>query len=337
MQAIIMMTQGNGSVMPNKNCSNCGKTYYQRPDTIRGDGKFYCCVKCRVIDQRTVLCKFCKQPFIPDYNPKSPTGKNIYCSQSCSTKARWEAGGFEHERLIFPNVIVCKECNNEFKPKRDPKAQYCSRKCARASIAKARTVAADIENVIIQAYHSGKTQDEAGKMYGYSRGATQKIFKRRNITARPVPQREKGRVFSDTHKQRIATNHADVSGKNNPMFGRQGGNPNGWGKVTQSLGIKFRSTWEAVIAETFASAGITFEYEKHRIYLGDLSTLVDFYLPDYDIYVEVKGRVNAHFKEVLRRFAEIRPDITYLVIGEEDYNIIAKYPGHLLTLVYDIA
>ncbi len=323
--------------MPNVNCSTCNKTYYQRPDAIRDDGKFYCCVGCRTIDQRTVLCGFCQKPFLPECNPKSPTGKNIYCSQSCAASARWERNGFKHKKVSISGIVVCEECRKEFTPRKrnDGKVIYCSIQCANSAKSKRRTIQPDIENKIIEAYRCGKSQAEAGAMYGYGRGATQKIFKRRGITARTVSESLQGRVFSDEHRLKIAASHADVSGKNNPMYGRSGGNPNGWGKRTEFLGIKFRSTWETCIAEILFSAGITFEYEKHRIYLGDISTLIDFYLPSLDIYIEVKGRANDHFMEVLRQLQKIRPDINLLVIRQDDYLLLSKYAGHLLTLIYD--
>lgn len=322
--------------MPNRNCSNCNKTYYQRPDAIRGDGKFYCCVGCRTIDQRTVLCSFCQKPFFPESNPKSPTGKNICCSQSCSMKYRWSNGSIKVKTPAPQIVAICEGCNTEFFPKHNrKKTRFCSPQCVRATVTRSVTTPRDVEDLIIQAYRSGKSQAEAGALYGYGRGATQKIFKRRGVTARTVSESLQGRVFSDEHRLKIAANHADVSGKNNPMYGRTGGNPNGWGIRTEFSGIKFRSTWETCIAEILFSAGITFEYEKHRIYLGDISTLIDFYLPSLDIYIEVKGRANDHFMEVLRQLQKLRPDINLLVIRQDDYLLLSKYAGHLLTLMYD--
>lgn len=172
-------------------------------------------------------------------------------------------------------------------------------------------------------------------MYGYSRGATYNILKRRGIPRRTPSEALKGREFTDEWKQKISDNHHDVSGKNNPMYGEPSPNPHGWGNRTYvpHLGCKVRSRWEAEIANTLRELGIKHEYEKRRIHLGDCSTLPDFYLPDHDLYLEVKGRVNKHFKKVLRLLPELRPDIVFLVIYEAEYNAIQKDPSVLRNLI----
>lgn len=60
-------------------------------------------------------------------------------------------------------------------------------------------------------------------------------------------------------------------------------------KTTNYKGIQFRSRTEARWAVFFDGIGVDFEYEKERLTLSDgTSYLPDFYLPQFDAYLEVK-------------------------------------------------
>ncbi len=65
---------------------------------------------------------------------------------------------------------------------------------------------------------------------------------------------------------------------------------------TTKLGVEVRSRAEERIAEYFNSIGLRFQYEK-EIETGiwiftEKVSCPDFYLPDYDVYVEYWGMVN---------------------------------------------
>ena len=65
---------------------------------------------------------------------------------------------------------------------------------------------------------------------------------------------------------------------------------------TTKLGVEVRSRAEQTIAEYFDSTGLRFQYEKEIetgiwIFTQKVSA-PDFYLPDYDVYVEYWGMVN---------------------------------------------
>ena len=54
-------------------------------------------------------------------------------------------------------------------------------------------------------------------------------------------------------------------------------------------GYKFRSRLEARWAVFFDAAGIKYEYEPEGFDMDGLYYLPDFYLPEYDVWVEIKG------------------------------------------------
>lgn len=60
-------------------------------------------------------------------------------------------------------------------------------------------------------------------------------------------------------------------------------------------GISYRSTWEVKLAEVLCKLGVNFEYEKGRFYYSSKDGarhfyVPDFYLTDYNFYVEVKPK-----------------------------------------------
>lgn len=60
---------------------------------------------------------------------------------------------------------------------------------------------------------------------------------------------------------------------------------------SERLGLSFRSNWEIEVAEMLTDLGIKWEYEPRRFYFKREreSYLPDFYLPEYEVYLEVKG------------------------------------------------
>lgn len=88
-------------------------------------------------------------------------------------------------------------------------------------------------------------------------------------------------------------------GKNNPMYGKPA--PHGignWYNTSNGFKIWMRSSYEIRVATILTKLNIQWEYEKNRFELDNMTYCPDFYLPEYDIWWEVKGymRENAHEK-----------------------------------------
>lgn len=76
----------------------------------------------------------------------------------------------------------------------------------------------------------------------------------------------------------------NYDGKNNPMYG----------KVAKSKRLKynnihFRSSWEANFAKWCDLSGIKWKYEAKTFDLGQTTYTPDFYLPEFDLWIEIKG------------------------------------------------
>lgn len=72
---------------------------------------------------------------------------------------------------------------------------------------------------------------------------------------------------------------------------------------TRHAGCHFRSRLEARWAVFFDAAHIRWEYEPQGYLINDRPYLPDFYLPDHDVWVEVKGHEAALDKPFLNRAA----------------------------------
>lgn len=70
-------------------------------------------------------------------------------------------------------------------------------------------------------------------------------------------------------------------------------------------GYKFRSRLEARWAVFFDSLGIRYEYEPEGFVLSDGTYyLPDFYLPDFDMWVEVKGKMTNEDEHKITQFRQ---------------------------------
>jgi hypothetical protein len=84
-------------------------------------------------------------------------------------------------------------------------------------------------------------------------------------------------------------------GKNAPMFGVK---PSKY-KAKKYKGIKMRSSWEIAYAKYLDKQGTKWLYESKTFDLGNCTYTPDFYLPESDTYVEIKGR---WYKDAKKKF-----------------------------------
>ena len=93
----------------------------------------------------------------------------------------------------------------------------------------------------------------------------------------------------------------------------------------------FRSAWEANIARYYNFIGVKWEYEPktfvfENIKRGSVSYTPDFYLPDEDKWIEVKGWMDQKSKTKLNRFKKYYPDEykKLVIVQEREYNEIKR-------------
>lgn len=80
-------------------------------------------------------------------------------------------------------------------------------------------------------------------------------------------------------------------------------------------GHYFRSSWELALAKTLENQGYRYEYESKRFRLKSGVYITDFYLPDMNLYIEIKGWLRESFEDRMKELEELYPDINLIVVN----------------------
>jgi len=105
-------------------------------------------------------------------------------------------------------------------------------------------------------------------------------------------------------------------GKNSPRFGKLSFH----GKGSYYKNIWFRSNWEVIYAKELDSKGIKWLYESKTFNLETTTYTPDFYLPESDTYVEIKGWWRDDAKEKFDLFKKLYPNIIILILNKTYFN-----------------
>lgn len=76
----------------------------------------------------------------------------------------------------------------------------------------------------------------------------------------------------------------------------------------------FRSKYEYHVANWLVENSIAFKFEPFTIEFDTKSYLPDFFLSDYGVFLEVKGKWGVSQKKKLAHFRKVLPDLKVLVI-----------------------
>lgn len=106
-------------------------------------------------------------------------------------------------------------------------------------------------------------------------------------------------------------------------------------RSTTKLGVEVRSRAEQKIADYFDSIGLRYEYERELetgfwIFTEKVSS-PDFYLPDYDVYVEYWGMLNVDSDYDRSKYTR---EMKYKMARYHDLGVkfISIYPGNMKNL-----
>ena len=116
-------------------------------------------------------------------------------------------------------------------------------------------------------------------------------FKVSKETREKLSKSNKGKTWSKDRKEKHSKIMSEVA-KNNPESYRHG-NKGGRTKIYKHKGFSLRGTWELLTAKYLDIKGIKWTNKVKSfsyVYEGkERSYYPDFYLPDFDRYIEVKG------------------------------------------------
>lgn len=88
--------------------------------------------------------------------------------------------------------------------------------------------------------------------------------------------------------------------------------PGTWWSVKFSQ--TFRSQYEELVALLLYHNLMNFEYEKYTFLVNGVPYTPDFYVKDYDCFLEVKGVWTLGKKKKVEKFLQAYPNINYLII-----------------------
>jgi len=121
----------------------------------------------------------------------------------------------------------------------------------------------------------------------------------------------KGRCPSCASKLRMK--QRNISGVNNPFYGKVI-YPK-WGKYRR---IWMRSSWEIKFAYFLDLSGYKWKYESKTFDLGDCTYTPDFYIPEWKLYIEVKGYFSDKAKNKIKKFKRMYPNINIKILMESN-------------------
>jgi len=107
----------------------------------------------------------------------------------------------------------------------------------------------------------------------------------------------------------------NMKGRKNPLFG----------KITHGKGAYYKNIWmrssyEIRYAKYLDYIGVRWSYESKVFDLGNTTYTPDFYLLDYNTYIEVKGWWRPDAIKKFRKFRRIYPQIKTVVLNEKDID-----------------
>ena len=150
-----------------------------------------------------------------------------------------------------------------------------------------------------------KSCSKTGKLNsGYKDGRTTKIYYCKDCGKRI-------RLYTAIYCKKCSEKL--FSGKNSCMFGKIAKHGI-WGEYN---GIKMRSSYELNFAKWCNLSYIKWEYEPNTFDLGDTTYTPDFYLAEFDLWIEIKGYWRDDAKKKYNKFLKLYPNIYIKVFNEK--------------------
>ena len=129
--------------------------------------------------------------------------------------------------------------------------------------------------------------------------------------------------MSDETKQKISESMMGKhAGSKNPMFGRSGKKSPTFGRImyipnkVSYNNISMRSTWEVNFAMWLDLSNIKWKYEPKTFDLGDCTYTPDFYLPEFNSYIEIKGYFTDYARNKINKFKKLYNNINFKLYKE---------------------
>lgn len=211
-------------------------------------------------------------------NCNNPTKNNKFCNIKCRDVYWKNTDYFKINRLN------CKVCGCYISKHNPHKIEDCKKHIEKIKIA-----------------NTGKKRSEESRLkYGKTSSERMKLDKYRKIALENINNWNK--------------RNNNGKGKNNPNYGKGCHRS----KRYKYKNIMFRSTWEAFFAKFLDKFNLTWKYEPKRFEfkLLDKTYLPDFFVEEWNCYVEIKGRYTQDCINKIDCFYQEYPDENLIVIDD---------------------
>jgi len=239
--------------------------------------------------------------------------------QSAITKENWKKGILNFLYKREKRICAREGCNRVFQVKlSDPKI-YCSRSCA-----------AKINNKKREP-HSRETRLKIAKSLQGTKSPFKGIIKVPRIEVKCLnPACRKVFLSEASRIRKFCSNQCamDVIG-GRPTSPKAARGKAGIRKDISKT-IYFYSRWEANIARLFNYSGVKWLHQPRVFNLSGQNYTPDFYLPDYDIYIEVKNFLWKYSKIRDEKFRRFYPNIDLILLLKKDYLKLEKKYSYLI-------
>lgn len=144
---------------------------------------------------------------------------------------------------------------------------------------------------------------ERNPTFGKPRSNEVKAKIRERLSGKPLSEEVKNKLRKSAHR-----------GPSNPRWGKPPAHGRGTWYEGNGKRIWLRSSFELRMVNTLDRLGLSWKYEPKRFVLKDRTYAPDFYLPELNIWYEVKGWFHDRHQETVRQFRELYPEETLIVI-----------------------
>lgn len=296
--------------------------------------------------EETRYCKYCKKPLIPkiyDSGRKESLdhlNKRIYCDKKCMQN--------DYKGKAFGNTILWSNEEEEIliqEYKNGTSISIIAKKLNKTPSA-IRAKAHDMNITDKSKYYTQEqinfiiknkdvlTYKDMATILGKTEANLCRKMKELGLTKKKLNSKAWEKMTPEKIQQRTLKQRTTKikNGTLNPMVNQK--NPYSRtksGKRKDLDNIFFRSAWEANIARYYNYIGIKWEYEPKtfifdNVTRGSVSYTPDFYLPEEDKWIEVKGWMDSKSKTKLKRFARQYPEEykKLELIQQKEYNEIKR-------------
>jgi len=244
--------------------------------------------------------------------------------QSAITKENWKKGIFNFHYKREKRKCARKKCGKVFEVIPSNTQIYCSQSCScKVNNAKREPLSKKTRLKISRTLQGRKLKGFKNPLKGVIKVPRVKV-----ICANP--ECKKVFLIERWMKRKFCSNRCAM----NVIGGRPTSPKAARGKAgirkDISKTIYFYSRWEANIARLFNYSGVKWLHQSRVFNLGGQNYTPDFYLPDCDIYIEVKNFLWKYSKIRDEKFRRFYPNIDLVLLLKKDYLKLERKYSHLI-------